>query len=554
MDLRSGHRGLLLLFCPPMRRHVKYLPLALFVALGLWLLLPPAADKTAGEVESSAREEARYVIKFSPGWAYLPDTHPYGIGKPLQGLKQVIAAFEARYPDTRIEVLTVPSVREYLVTQLSSGQAPDILNVNVENVWMDVQKGWYVPLDPFLEKPNPFVVEQGDPEKPGYRQWWDMFRYQAISRGKAAPDGYNYCLTFDMIETGIYYNRTLFDQLGLAVPGDWESFIEAMEKIKRHRTPDGSSVVPLLMNIGAFNDWTTDLFFDQLYYDLLPGIDLYADPTREPYLQGYLDWDELAFLRGRGFFGAGDKRYRQVWEQMRRLKNYTNQNLMTDDLVREFVTGRGAMIWTVSSLSYRLQADRSLGFDWGVFYLPRFSPKTSPYASGQPMCVIGGAATQLEISNSAVADTDPSLPMAERMKRSQRLKRVVEFLQFICLPENNARIVNEYAGLLPNIVGVETLPILKPFEEILARRYTTTKWIFTFDLRFSEIQRRMLELYLTGGIDLDGFLHWQEQNIDAACANMVQRKTPDMDRLAESWRALAATRANLDDLPETRGL
>jgi len=527
----------------------KYLPLILLLLLGVWLLQPPVDEGQGAEGATSRAEQARFVIKFAPGWAYLPDTHPYGIGKPLQGLKQVIRAFEERFPDTRIEVLTVPGVREYLVTQLSGGQAPDILNVNVENVWMDVQKGWYVPLDPFLEKPNRFVVEQGDPARPGYEQWWDMFRYQAISRGKAAPDGYNYCLTFDMVETGIYYNRTLFDELGLVVPQDWDEFIGVMEKIRAHQPADGSSVIPLLANIGAFSDWTTDLFFDQLYYDLLPGIDLFKDPTREPYLEGYLDWDELAFLRQKGFFGGSDLRYRQLWEHMRQLKRYTNDNLMMDDLIREFVTQRGAMIWTTSGLSYRLQGDHELDFDWGVFYLPPFTRKTSAYASGLPMCVIGGAATQLEISNSAIGDTDPSLPMAQRMARSERLQRVIDFLQFICLPEQNERIVNEYSGFLPNIVGVDALPILQPFEQILARRYTTTKWIFSFDLRFSEIQQRMLELYLTDGIDLDGFLHWQEQNLDAAVANLLQRKRPDMARLEQQWQRLAPVRATMQDLP-----
>ena len=34
---------------------------------------------------------------------------------------------------------------------------------------------------------------------PGYDQWWDMFKYQAISRGKAAPDNLNYCLSFYMV-------------------------------------------------------------------------------------------------------------------------------------------------------------------------------------------------------------------------------------------------------------------------------------------------------------------------------------------------------------------
>ena len=200
-------------------------------------------------------------------------------------------------------------------------------------------------------------------------------------------------------------------------------------------------------------------------------------------------------------------------------------------------------------MSYRLSADRELGFDWGVFYLPRFTKETSRFASGEPMCVIGGAATQFEVTNRAVSDTDPSLPLAERMRRSERLKRVIALLQFMCLPEQNELIVCEYPGYVPNIVGVEGLKILEPFERILERRYTTTKWIFTFDLRFSEIQQRMLGLYLTDGIDLAGFLDWQERNLSAACANLRRRKKLDTGRLERAWRAKAPARAGMIDLP-----
>ena len=153
------------------------------------------------------------------------------------------------------------------------------------------------------------------------------------------------------------------------------------------------------------------------------------------------------------------------------------------------------------------------------------------------------------MTNRAVSDTDPSLPIAERMKRSERLKRVVALLQFMCLPEQNQRIVCEYPAFVPNIVGVKGLKILEPFERILERRYTTTKWVFTFDLRFSEIQQRMLILYLTDGIDLDGFLDWQERNLAAACANLRRRKAMDTAKLEAAWRAKAPARAKAEGLP-----
>lgn len=514
----------------------------------MWALLPPPAQNGQSDIHGRtvARddEDARYVLQFAPGFAYMPGTCPFGIGEPLQGLSRVLRAFEARFPDTRVEVLTVPLAREYLVTQLSTGEAPDIVNVNVEDVWADVEKGWYVPLDPFLEAPNEHVREQGDPNAAGYNQWWDLFRYQTISRGKAAPDGRCYCISYDMVETAIYYNKNIFERLNLGVPASWDELLVSMERIRM------AGIVPLLLTMNAFSDWGTDLIFDQLYYSILPGIDLHQDPVREQYLQGYLDDIEIAFLFSKGFFTQDDPRYRELWPLLRVLRQYCNKDLTSADPIREFVTQRGAMMWTDSSVTYRLSRDSNLGFDWGVFYLPQLSARTSHFASGQPMCVIGGASAQFSVTNSAVADTPQDMPFADRVESSERLKRVIQLLQFLTMPENYDQIVNEYPGFLPNIVGVPVQHLLRPFEEILSRRYTTTKWMFTFDLKFAEIHGRMLELYLNDGINLDEFLSWQVSNIHAATQSMLIRRNTDVENLQKAWDNLAPLRATMDGLPD----
>jgi len=522
--------------------------LALVLVVSVWALLPPRDEAAEGSRDAGAsetrHENVRFVLRLNPGAAYLPGYRPFGIGKPLEGLTRVLRAFEKRFPDTRVEIVTVPvAAREYLVTQLSSGKAPDIVTVNVEDVWVDVQKQWYIPLDRFLEAPNPFVREKGDPGAAGYDQWWDMFKYQAISRGKAAPDGLNYCLSFDMVETGIYYNKDVFAEVGVDVPETWEAFIEVMQAIQ------AAGYVPLLANIDMFADWCTDMFFDQLYNDLLPGIDLYQDPTREAYLAGYLDDFEVCFLFEKGFFTKADPRYREVWRLMREFRQYCNENLTAPDLIREFVTQKAAMVWFPCQLTYRLNADKDLGFDWGTFYLPPFTKQTTQYASETPMCVIGGSAAQFEVTNSAIGDTPAGMPFEERIATSERLRRAIQLLQFLTVPENCAEIVNEYECFLPNIIGVPVMPALKPFEAILERRYTTTKWVYTFDLKFAEIQRRMLELYLNDGVDLDEFMDWQVGNIAAATANFKMRKGVDAEMLEQAWDARAPMRAQMEDLP-----
>lgn len=518
--------------------YFRWISLAVVVAVGAWLLWPRAGDESVrGMPERRADgNDARFVIKFVPGQQFMPGSTPYGLGEPLKGMSEVVRDFEARFPDTRVELVTVPGVREYLVTQLSSGNAPDIVMVNVEDVWVDVQKGWYVPLDPYLEAPNPFIREKGDPSLPGYHQWWDMFKYQAVSRGKAAPDNLNYCISFDMIETGIFYNKDIFREVGIEPPGTWNDWLDSMEKVK------AAGYIPLLMNRDSFNDWSVDLVFDQLYYGILPGIDLVQDPVREQYLEGYLDWDELCFLYEQGFFTTQDPRYCELWQHLHALRQYCNQNLAGTDLAREFVTQQAAMVWMSTPFTYRLTGDRQLEFDWGVFYLPQFTEATSRYASNTEMCVIGGSGTQYEVTNSAYSDTgDPAT--------SERLKRVVALLQFLMVPENYERVVNEYASLLPNVVGVPVLPSLQPFADILERRYTTTKWIYTFDLKFSDIQARMLELYLNDGISHEEFMDWQADNIHAATRNLLMRKDIDMERLERRWNELAPVRAGMEGLP-----
>jgi len=136
------------------------------------------------------------------------------------------------------------------------------------------------------------------------------------------------------------------------------------------------------------------------------------------------------------------------------------------------------------------------------------------------------------------------------MAKSERLKRVVAFLQFLCTPEQTETVVNEYPCLMPNIVGVPVLAPLAPFEKILQRRYTTTKWLFSFDLRFSEIQERMLSLYLADGVSLDEFLAWQKANLDTAAANLVRRKSVDFAAMEAEWKRLAPVRAKMQGLPD----
>ncbi len=519
----------------------------IILSVAVWSLIPPSGNSAStvrlGTDPSHLRDappSVKYKLRIYP-LAYLPGTMPDNVGKPLSGINKVAAQFEKLYPDTRVAFVSVPGgMREWLVTQLSSGDAPDIVSVNVEDIWQDVQKHWYIPLDRYLDAPNPFIPAG----KPGSRRWWDLFKYQIPTRGKCAPDGHFYCITLDMLETGVFYNKDIFHRLGLHPPKDWPEFLKMQQHIKE------AGYTPMLVNQDDMTDWAVDLTFYQVYNDISDLLDLRYDPRSGAYLKDYLDWDEIAFLHSKGFFSPTDPRWVAVWPILKRWRQYMPKHLGTgEEARRTFITQQGAMLWSSSMLVNMLSRDPDIHFKWGVFYLPPIPRSFNKFCNGHDQCVIGGSDNQFEITNSAIKDTDPSLPFEQRIEKSERLKRAVAFLQLLTTPRNADTVVNEMDKSLPNVVGCPFQKNLAPFDKFLQRHYTMTKWYFTFDNQFDEVFARMFHLYLNGGLSESEWLDWMERNLNTACKTAIERKHLDLAPLQEEWDKRAEMRKTIKDLP-----
>ena len=495
----------------------------------------------AGKASDPLRREsgaanAKYVLRIDPGPIYLPGVLPENGQRPVEGMLRVGDEFVKKFPDTRLEFVGVPGgQREWLVTQLSSGQAPDVIQINARETWQDTQRGWYAPVDGYLDQPNPFIPAG----QPGSVRWWDLFQYPVPMYGTKAPDGHLYCVTLDMIETGIFYNKDIFAKVGVNVPKDWVEFLAVQQKLKE------AGYIPMLVERQCVTDWAVDLIFDQLFHDLREMMDLNFDPARGEDMNGYLDWDELIFLHQHGFFSAKDARWRELWRILKDWRQYMAQDLNGTgvDFTKSFVTQKGAMMWSTSMEVNRLVQDPERGFDWGIFYLPGIPSSVSRFAHNHEMCVISGCAMQYSMTNSAFRDTG-------NPQTSERIKRVLAFLQYLTTPASCDAIVNEQIALLPNIKGVAARPQLEPFRPIRQRHYSMTKWFFTFDLQFDEVMLRMLEMYLNNGMTEDQFIGWMERNLDTAAQRITERKKLDFAPLQKVWDSRREMRKQFTELPD----
>jgi raffinose/stachyose/melibiose transport system substrate-binding protein len=442
-------------------------------------------------------------ITMMPG-EYLPGRRPVGVGERLTGLREAVEEYQRLHPHVRIELRPLGGADmvegEYIKTQIHGGMAPDIVQVNTETVWQDIDKGWWIELDEFFDQPNPYAA----PGEPGSDQWWNSFANVALTKAKRAPNGKLYSLTFDLVETGIFYNKDLFRKLGIDVPETWEEFLRMQRVIKE------AGYVPFALTIRQAVDWGQDYLFDQFYYPIIDHIDrIKGTDDEEAYMRGYLYAKELCWNIMNGNISAGSPRYREMWRVMREWRDFWPRDIARTDNTRLFLLQRSPMLWDASPFVRRLIYDDLVDFEWGVFYLPPITKATSELAEGVDPAVIGGAGIQYSVTKLA--------------RDRGHLDQVMDFLAFLSTPERGGEIVNEASMFIPNFAGVEMKEMLAPFSEIITYRYGTTKWTYTLDMRFNDTNHRLIELFLGDALSLDEFLVRMDRNNREAAERAIRQ-------------------------------
>ncbi|MCL5269257.1 MAG: ABC transporter substrate-binding protein [bacterium] len=426
---------------------------------------------------------------------YFPGNIVAGIGEPLKVSTTLADEWMRLHPGKKIEyqqiVISGGGEGEWLKTQLMGGIAPEIIHQNAEIAWQDTDKGWYVPLDEYMARPNPYVPAGS----PGSEHWIDLFANQDLVNAKRAPDGKLYCVSTDIIETGLFYNKTILKAHGFdRMPDTWAG----MDAMFRKLEADGVTPMTTSAN-GLGSDWGQDIIFEMLYHDLMPQLDLLpSSPDAEGYLGHYLEAREAGFLFTKGFFTRRDPRWREMNRILYEWRRHWTAELKNTDPTRLFLTGRVPVLWDMSFMIRRMVSDPYVDFEWGVTYIPAITRETSRFASGTPATVIGGAATQLHITNSALIN--------------HNVEDCVDYLMFLTAPRNIERQTAEALVFIPNVKGARTDPRLEPFQEIFRRRYCAMKWLESMNGEYKKYWRRMLDYYLNDGVDLDGFLAMLDQN------------------------------------------
>lgn len=189
----------------------------------------------------------------------------FGDPAEREAYQELIDAFHATHPDSRIEMTHIPSPRDYrtrLVTEFAAGNPPDITLMNYRRYASFAAQDLLAPLGPYLD--NSTIIQADD----FYPVTLEGFMWQ----------GELMCIPQNISSLVVYYNQDLFDAAGLAYPSDkwtWDEFVETAVSLTKDVDGDGRTdqyglgIEPSLYRLAPFI-WQNNALL----------VDDWANPTR----------------------------------------------------------------------------------------------------------------------------------------------------------------------------------------------------------------------------------------------------------------------------------
>lgn len=191
--------------------------------------------------------------------------------------------FEAANQGTTVELQPIEANDDDYGTKLalalrSAETAPDVFYEDTFKVRSDVDAGYLLKLDSYLEK------------------WDDWKNYtEAVKAAGTGDDGGIYAVPLGTDTRGIWYNKKVLQKAGIAVPWQPRTWNEILDAARKMKAAD-PSVVPFNMYAGKATGEGTVM---QSFYELLYGTDskLYDQQEKKWVVGSQGFTDSLAFLK-----------------------------------------------------------------------------------------------------------------------------------------------------------------------------------------------------------------------------------------------------------------
>lgn len=420
---------------------------------------------------------------------------------PPKKLKEYAAEYEKAHPGVSINFVNLPGdvvMNEYIRTQASAKQLPDITFINYAAIGTQLPKEMFTLLDPYFEKETPYV--EG-------KKWGETFN-DAVMEMTQVGAGSHYSVSADYVETGIYYNKAMFKEAGITeTPTTWEEFIEVCKKLK------DAGKVPMAWSMAQDDtystSWTNRIFLSNCYGNDIDKIDIDG-------VKGVNDMEKIVALKN-GVVKVDDGKFLSYFDALKDMVPYFNDSWASKtDLEKKFMQEEVAMYWTGSWLPKKM-TDAGVDFEYASFPFPTPTKETFPSYSTDKVTsgAVGGPSASFQYSVSS--------EKANKTMSPEKLKVVMDWLMYITEPAKVSEIVNEYGSFCPTIKGSTPLPGMEGLLDNLNADYTNFDGGQSITGTVADTMFRNLHQYMLGEVTkeevISALSKTMEEEADTAIEN-----------------------------------
>jgi len=479
--------------------------------------IPPLAEEAQG-IEYANVPELAFTgeLRFN-AQGYTPVKPTSTQPNPPAYLNRIIAEYQAVRPSVTIALQPPMSSgvdrATYLQTQATSGQMLDIEwhnGTGAINNLVDI--GIFQPLDEYLDRPNHYIPAG----QPGSERWGDVFDGSVIEqlKSRGANDGQLYYISGDYVGTGIFYNKTLFDEAGITeFPQTWDAFIAA------HQTLQDAGVQPFGFHLSTnlLWWWFSKTLYTQFIGKEFDRLNVDGQVFRLSDLGNAVGWVTKTVH-------PENPAYRDVYRILKEWSAYFQSGYLAateQDIYRNFVNGDCAMMWGGSWAVPQLSADPLIDFEWAMGIIPTVTAATSEFATDIPAPIEGCpcAAFSYLITSQ----------QANGQMNDEKREAALDWLMFLTAPHNGGPMINDLGSFLPTLQGATALPSLV---DLIAApdRQPTIDGAEALTVEASDTFFRILQDFMGDEITLDEFLEQIQPPVDAAVEQKAGENNWDLDQ------------------------
>lgn len=447
-------------------------------------------------------------------------------------LEELVAEYERLNPHIQVDLSIVTlNFETWIRTRMAAGgdMVPDIYNANFTTGYD--QLGKWIPLDDALNSVNPYTG----------KIWSETLDMQLVEKYRYTENIYQ--LPVDKIEIAVFYNKDIFEKVGVEVPENWTEFLEVCQKIK------DADYAPIAISGNANSFWAGDMgwlvriFSDAYLRRHLPDImaqpgdwnyeedrngnyvydgdDLYADllvvPNTERLIQAVLD----------GTIDPRSPAFKQVYVRLKEMAGYFQEGYFGSDMgmAQQLFYRQGAamIFFTSANVTAIIDDFKDLDpedrFRYGNFWLP--SIENDPLVCG-PFRGVGGAGMSLA---------------AMKQGSPEHQKNVIDFLMFLTSPQSGEILIKRTLEDNQPIIGPLAIKGVKLPEEI-ADKFDVFKGRGYEKLSFRGLEDEqegvfewsvLAQEYMAGRLPLDDFAEEYATVLKDSARRLIKQRGLDMD-------------------------